>query len=55
MSGAARLRDYLRAHVETGDFPGASYVVAEDGRILAEGALGSAVFRLVKLLLGEGG
>jgi CubicO group peptidase (beta-lactamase class C family) len=49
MNGAARLRDYLRAHVETGDFPGASYVVAEDGRILAEGALGSAVLRPARI------
>jgi CubicO group peptidase (beta-lactamase class C family) len=45
MSGAARLQDYLRVHVEAGDFPGASFLVAEDGRILAEGALGSAVLR----------
>jgi len=45
MSGAARLLDFLRKHVEAGDFPGASYLVAEDGRILAEGALGSAVLR----------
>jgi len=45
MRGAARLEDYLRAHVAAGDFPGASYLVAGDGGILAEGALGSAVLR----------
>ena len=45
MSGAADLEDYLRAHVEAGDFPGASYLVAGDDRILAEGALGLAVVR----------
>src|SRR2546426_2524670 len=45
MRGAARLEDYLRAHVAAGDFPRASYLVAGDGGILAEGALGSAVLR----------
>src|SRR5881628_3103589 len=49
MSGAARLRDYLRSHIEAGDFPGASYVVAENDRILAEEALGSAVLRPVQI------
>jgi CubicO group peptidase (beta-lactamase class C family) len=45
VSGEARIQDYLRAHIEAGDFPGASYLVAGDARILAEGALGSAVLR----------
>jgi len=45
MRPAARLEDYLRAHVEAGDFPGASYLVAGDREVLAEGALGSAVLR----------
>jgi CubicO group peptidase (beta-lactamase class C family) len=45
MRGADRLADYLRHHVEAGDFPGAVYLVAEDGRILADGALGLAVAR----------
>jgi CubicO group peptidase (beta-lactamase class C family) len=45
LSGASRIQDYLRAHVDAGDFPGASYLVAGGGKILAEGALGSAVLR----------
>jgi len=45
MKGADRIREYLRAHVEAGDFPGASYLVAEEGRVLTEGALGLAVER----------
>ena len=45
MKGADRIQEYLRAHVEAGDFPGASYLVAEEGRVLAEGALGLAVER----------
>jgi CubicO group peptidase (beta-lactamase class C family) len=40
---AAAIDDLLRARIAAGDFPGASYLVAEDGRILAEGALGGAV------------
>lgn len=43
MTGAARLREYLQARVEAGDFPGASFLVAEDGRVLAEGACGFSV------------
>src|SRR2546422_2263576 len=45
MSGAARLAEYLERHIEAGDFPGASYLVAQEGRVLAEGALGFAVLR----------
>lgn len=45
MRGADRLPEFLRNHVDAGDFPGASWLVAEDGRILAEGALGLAVVR----------
>ncbi|MBI1951642.1 MAG: beta-lactamase family protein [Acidobacteria bacterium] len=45
MCGADRLADYLKHHLEAGDFPGAVYLVAENGRILAEGALGLAVVR----------
>jgi len=45
MTRAARLADFLESHIRTGDFPGASYLVAEEKRILAEGALGSAVLR----------
>jgi serine-type D-Ala-D-Ala carboxypeptidase len=45
MSGAARIHEYLRAHVDAGDFPGASFLVAEEDRVLAEGALGLAVAR----------
>src|SRR3989442_413099 len=45
MTHAARLADFLESHIRTGDFPGASYLVAEETRILAEGALGSAVLR----------
>ena len=45
MSGSSRLAEYLQRHIEDGDFPGASYLVAEDDRILAERALGFAVLR----------
>jgi len=45
VNGDVRVEEYLRAHVEAGDFPGASYLVAEEGRVLAEGALGLAVVR----------
>lgn len=45
MRGADRLDDYLGQHVEAGDFPGAVYLIAEGGRVLAEGALGFAVLR----------
>ena len=45
MRGASRLVEYLERHIEAGDFPGASYLVAEDGRILAEQALGFAVLQ----------
>jgi CubicO group peptidase (beta-lactamase class C family) len=49
MHGADRLTGYLRHHLEAGDFPGAVYLVAENGRILAEGALGFAVVRPERL------
>lgn len=49
MSASSRVEDFLRAHVEAGDFPGASYLVAEDDRVLAEGALGFAVLRPERL------
>ena len=45
MTGTVRIEEYLRARIEAGDFPGASYLVAEGDRILAEGALGLAVQR----------
>jgi CubicO group peptidase (beta-lactamase class C family) len=45
MRGADRLLDFLRQHVDAGDFPGAAWLVAEEGRILAEGATGLAVVR----------
>ncbi len=38
-----RIREFLAAHIAIGDFPGASYLVAEGRRVLAEGALGHAV------------
>lgn len=43
MRGADRLADFLRHHVDAGDFPGASWLVAEEGRVLAEGSTGLAV------------
>ncbi len=43
MQEAARIAEFLRQRVARGDFPGASYLVAEGGRILAEGACGFAV------------
>jgi CubicO group peptidase (beta-lactamase class C family) len=41
--GSARIQEFLAAHIAAGDFPGASYLVAEGRRVLAEGALGNAV------------
>jgi len=43
MRGAARVAEFLEAHVAAGDFPGASYLVAAGDRVLAEGAVGLAV------------
>lgn len=43
MRGADRLLDFLRHHVDAGDFPGAVFLVAEEERVLAEGATGLAV------------
>src|ERR1041384_6396284 len=45
MSGLVRLQDYLKGRVAGGDFPGASYLVAEGKRVLAEGGGGLAVAR----------
>jgi CubicO group peptidase (beta-lactamase class C family) len=42
-TGSERIREYLAAHIAAGDFPGASYLVAEGRRVLAEGALGHSV------------
>ena len=42
-SSVAFLDDFLGRHVAAGTFPGASYLVADDNRVLAEGALGHAV------------
>ena len=41
--GSGRIEDLLGAHVAAGDFPGASYLVAEADRVIAEGAVGRAV------------
>ncbi|HKN47186.1 MAG TPA: serine hydrolase [Candidatus Polarisedimenticolia bacterium] len=43
MGVAPRIEEFLAARVAAGDFPGASYLVAEGDRILAEGAVGHAV------------
>ncbi|MFQ5878178.1 MAG: serine hydrolase domain-containing protein [Acidobacteriota bacterium] len=43
MADGGRIADLLEAHVSLGDFPGASYLVAEGSRVLAEGAVGHAV------------
>lgn len=43
MRGAEAIEEFLRARIAAGDFPGASYLVAEGDRSLAEGALGLAV------------
>lgn len=40
---AATLDDFLAGHVAAGTFPGASYLVAEGDRVVAEGAVGDAV------------
>lgn len=49
MGAASRIEEFLRSHIAAGDFPGASYLVAEKGRILAEGALGHAVLTPEKI------
>jgi serine-type D-Ala-D-Ala carboxypeptidase len=43
VGAASRIEEFLGSHVAAGDFPGASYLVAEGGRILGEGAVGHAV------------
>jgi CubicO group peptidase (beta-lactamase class C family) len=43
MPANARIDGYLEAQIRTGQFPGAGYVVAEAGRVLAAGSLGLAV------------
>jgi CubicO group peptidase (beta-lactamase class C family) len=43
MTTDARIAEFLSDRMSRGDFPGASYLVAEAGRILAEGACGWAV------------
>jgi len=40
---AALLDDFLAGRIAAGTFPGASYLVADEGRVLTEGALGHAV------------
>jgi CubicO group peptidase (beta-lactamase class C family) len=40
---SAALGDFLEAKVRAGMFPGASWLVADAGRVVAEGALGDAV------------
>jgi len=40
---APLLEDFLAGHLAAGAFPAASYLVAEEGRVVAEGALGHAV------------
>ncbi len=40
---APAIDHFLRAHAEAGVFPGASYLVAEGDRVIAEGAVGDAV------------
>jgi CubicO group peptidase (beta-lactamase class C family) len=42
-SSSKRITDYLRSQIARGAFPGAQYVIAEDGAIVEEGALGMAV------------
>ncbi len=54
MTSAGRLADYLESHIRIGDFPGASYLVAEETRVLAEGALGSAVLRPERIAASTG-
>ncbi len=43
MAIASRMKELLASHVAAGDFPGASYLLAEGDRVLAEGAIGDAV------------
>jgi CubicO group peptidase (beta-lactamase class C family) len=43
MRASTRIETFLRDRITAGDFPGASYLVADGGTILAEGALGRAV------------
>ncbi|HEU4403427.1 MAG TPA: serine hydrolase [Candidatus Polarisedimenticolia bacterium] len=42
---AAAVDQYLEARIAAGDFPGASYLIAEGDRVLAEAALGHAVLQ----------
>jgi CubicO group peptidase (beta-lactamase class C family) len=43
MGGQAKIAEFLQARIAAGDLPGASYLVAEGDRVLAEGAQGHAV------------
>ncbi len=43
MSDHPEIADFLRSRIDAGDFPGASYIVGEGSRVLAEGAHGHAV------------
>jgi CubicO group peptidase (beta-lactamase class C family) len=43
LGAASRIEEFLASHIAAGDFPGASYLVAQGKRVLAEGALGHAV------------
>ncbi len=45
MPATDRIDEFLEAHIRAGHFPGATYVVAEAGRVLVEGSLGLAVIR----------
>ena len=45
MGDPSRVLEYLRSHVDAGDFPGAVFLVSEGDRVLAQGALGLAVVR----------
>ncbi|HJQ70867.1 MAG TPA: serine hydrolase domain-containing protein [Blastocatellia bacterium] len=38
-----RVSNYLRSQIELGVFPGAQYVIGQDGEVVAEGAVGWAV------------
>ncbi len=43
MGDRSDLEGFLDARIAAGDFPGASYLVSDGGRVVAEGALGKAV------------
>jgi CubicO group peptidase (beta-lactamase class C family) len=42
-SSSKRVSEYLQSQIAHGSFPGAQYVIGEDGKIVAEGVLGLAV------------